>query len=511
MSGPVLHQAALARIASALGPDPAAAPGISAERQDARGAGATRVISGYIEKAGSQIRIEAYERDLATQKTIRSVSAESATPIGAMSAIAKQLSPSAQPYLTSNTEAIRLYAAGVESQSDDDLERAVAIDPNFGPAWAALVQREIARGDRDAARQTIARAGRYHLDGYDQADIDVENAGLNNDRHARVDALRRLSALSPGDTALLRIVAQAEMDVGEFADAASDWNKLAAVLPNDADAWNLLGYSRAYTGDYAGALSAIKEYQRLSASSANPLDSTGDVDFLFKKFKEAAASYLAANTKDPSFLNHGELYKAAWAKYYAGDKSGAEALFSQFRFTRDKAHEGSTPLFVADWLYRTGRGSDAVAMLRGAAAKLPAQTQPLAYSQLAIWDLLAGDRPLAAKDAALAGQPKSIPAFLARFCALPSASEKDWQARADKMLQGNAAGNLRLLAVGYALILDDKANDAIQVWEQIVDRSPGTDFFLRDVLAKLQDQPVKQPIVPNPDDLNQFAAVLDRL
>ncbi len=428
-----------------------------------------------------------------------------------MNGIAKQLSPSAQPYLTTNADALRLYAAGVESESDADLEQAVAADPNFGPAWAALIDRDAGRGDRDAAKQAIARAGRYHLDGYDQAAIDVVNASLNNDRHARVDALHRLSDLSPGDTALLQTVAEAQMEVGEFADAATSWNKLAAVLPNDANAWNLLGYSRAYTGDYPGALAAIKEYQRLNPASANPLDSTGDVHFLFKKFKEAAASYLAANTKNPEFLNHGDLYKAAWAKYYAGDKSGAEDLFSQFRFTRDKAHDPTTPLFVADWLYRTGRGADASAMLRSQASKLPPQTQPFAYSQLAIWDLLAGDRPAAAKDAALAGPPKSIPAFLAAFCVLPSASEKEWQARADRMLSGSGAANIRLLALGYALILDDKASLAIPVWEQIVDRSPGTDFFPRDILAKLQNQRVAQPIVPNPGDLNEFAALLDRL
>jgi tetratricopeptide (TPR) repeat protein len=511
LSGPVLHSAALARVAGSLGPEPAAAPGIYAEAGKARLAGATRVISGYVEKASGRVRIEAVERDLARAKTLRFVTAEDASPLGAMNAIAKKLSATAQPYLTANSEALRLYATGLESDSgDSELQQAVAADPDFGPAWAALAQRELARGDRDAATQTIARAAHLHLDAYDQATIEMAAATLNRDRDARVKALRRISALSPGDTVLLETVAQTETESGDFANAASDWNKLAATLPNDANSWNLLAYTLAYSGDYKGAMNAIPQYERLDPASANPLDSKGDIYFLFRKYKEAADSYLAANTKNPNFLNHGDLYKAAWAKYYAGDKSGAETLFSQFRSARDKAHDATMPLFAADWLYRTGRSADAIALLRqetqrGTAAK------PLEYSQLAIWDLLAGNRPAAATDAAAAGNLQSIPVFLAKFCAMTSASKEEWQARAERVFQGDGAANLRLLALGYALILDNKAPEAIPIWEQLVDKSPGTDFFMRAILARLRGRTVKQAIVPSPTDMNEFGAVLEHL
>ena len=511
MSGPVLHSAALARAAATLGSEPSTAPGISSEPADARLAGATRIITGYLQKAGSGIRVEASERDLTSQKTVRSVAAEDSTPVRAIAALARQLSSSALPYVTSDANAVRLYATGLESPgSDAELEQAVAADPKFGPAWAALVTRQLARGDRDAARETIAKSSRYHLDDYDQATIDAAKATLNNDRHARVKALRRISALSPGDAVLLRTVAQSEMDEGAFANAASDWNKLAAVLPNDANAWNLFGYSLAYAGDYKGALKAIQEYQRLDPRGANPLDSIGDVQFLFRKFQEAAGSYLAANTNNPEFMNHGELYKAAWARYYAGDKSGAESLFGQFRSAREKAHDATAPLFVADWLYRTGRSADGIALLRTEAQKDSA-AKPLVYSQLAIWDLLAGDRPAAARDAASAGTPQSLPVLLARFCSLPPASAEQWRERAETMIQGDGAANLRLLALGYALVLDGKSAEAIPVWQQIVDKSPATDFFVRAVLSKLEGQPVKRPIVPSPAEMNEFAAVLDRL
>src|SRR5262249_4236465 len=131
MSGPVLHSAALSRAAATLGSEPSAAPGVSSELGDARLAGAPRVITGYIQKVGSGIRVEASERDLTTQKTVRSMAAEDSTPVGAITAIAKQLSSNAQPYVTSDANAIRLYAAGLESTAGDgELEQAVAADPN---------------------------------------------------------------------------------------------------------------------------------------------------------------------------------------------------------------------------------------------------------------------------------------------------------------------------------------------------------------------------------------------
>ena len=68
LDGPVLPSAALARSRPTLGPRPAAVPGISGERQAALLAGATRLISGYIERANGQTLITAVEEDVSTGK-----------------------------------------------------------------------------------------------------------------------------------------------------------------------------------------------------------------------------------------------------------------------------------------------------------------------------------------------------------------------------------------------------------------------------------------------------------
>ncbi|MEP6715711.1 MAG: hypothetical protein ABJC09_09050 [Terriglobia bacterium] len=506
-SGPVLNFAALSRLSATLGPRPANVPGISAERTEALVAGATRLITGYVERSGGSLRIAADEFDVKSGRSIRSLSASDATVLGTLSQLSRKFSPAAQPYLTSSAEALRLYVAGLEGPGDQAvsaLELSLQADASFGPAWTLLVNANLARGNREAAKELIAKARRRKLDLLDQANLNFSDAVLRNDRSDRLTAMRQISNLSPGDTVLQRSVAQSDADAGDFEHAAEEWNKLAAVLPDNGSVWNQLGYARAFQGNYQSALAAVREYARLQPNDPNPLDSTGDIHYLFRKYSEAAASYLAANAKSPEFQLGGELYKAAWAKFNAGDKTGADAAFAQFKAVRLKAKAPGVWLFEADWLYRTGRKKEALAI----AAARPG---PEAKSQIAVWDLLAGDRSAAARAAAEAGQARSGPEFLVRFVTLPSASAEEWKKRAERMIPAPEATQIRLLAVGYALLLDDKAQDAVPVWTKIVEGGAGTDFFSRAILARLNGGKEKLAILPQPNAVNEFAAVLDQI
>jgi tetratricopeptide (TPR) repeat protein len=517
LDGPILGSTALNRLAPTLGPRPASAPGISSERAEALLAGANRVITGYLERPAGEIRITATEEDLTTGKTLRIVTAEGNSPMSALVQLTHQFSPRAHPAPTSNPEAMRAWATALESPPatrTELLDRAVRLDPDFGPAWAVMTAANLARGDRAAAAAAIERAKDRRLDELSRADLDLAAAQLAADRTAQIAALRRVASLSPADTLLLRTLAERETAAGQFEAAASDWKKLTAGSPNDALAWNSLGYARSYAGDYAGALAALREYARLRPKDANPSDSIGDLNYSFRKFGEAAASYLEARNKQPDFAQYGSLYKAAWAKFRAGDKKGADSLFSQFRTERLKARPSDeiVELLAGDWLYRTGREREAVAALRKVVSET--QSAPLridAYAQITIWDLLRGDRAQATKDAiAIGPKPTSAPVFTARFAAQPSAPAAEWEARAERMIPPSVTA-LRHLALGYALLLDGKREAALLVWKQIVDTNPATDFFARAVYARLQGKPVEQPLLPDPANLNQFSAILDNL
>ena len=78
------------------------------------------------------------------------------------------------------------------------------------------------------------------------------------------------------------------------------------------------------------------------------------------------------------------------------------------------------------------------------------------------------------------------------------------------MIPPSVAG-LRNLALGYALLLDGKREAALPVWERIVNENSATDFFARAVYARLQGKTLERPLLPDPVNLNQFSAVLDKL
>jgi hypothetical protein len=517
LDGPVLGASALSRMSQTLGPRPAAAPGISTERSDALVAGASRLITGYVARAAGQIRIAATEEDVATGRTLRVLTATAASPMAATDQLAREFSQHPSNLQTSNAEAWRAWAMALESppaESENLLRRALQFDPDFGAAWVTLASLNLARGDRAAAGNVIEQARHHKLDELSRANLELAQADLTGDRSARIAATRKVSALSPADTVLLRSLAEAETAAGQFAAAASDWSKVTAAFPNDSLAWNSLGYARSWAGDYAGALAALGEYQRLRPKDPNPSDSIGDVNYLFRKFAEAAANYLDAYKKQPAFLQSGDLYKAAWAKFSAGDKAGADSLFSQFHAERlkAKATDDIIDLLAADWLYRTGRQSQAVDALRKFTAETPSAPLRMdAYAQLTIWDLLQGDRAQADKDSAAIGPTAASPSvFMSRFAAQPSAPAAEWESRAQKSIPPSLT-TLRELALGYALVLDGKRDAALPVWERIVNTSSATDFFSRAVYARLQGKKEEQPLLPNPASFNQFQAILAHL
>jgi tetratricopeptide (TPR) repeat protein len=515
MDGGVLNPDALARLGQSLGPRVATAPGLSTNRASAVGSGANRLITGYVEHAPGGVRVTASEEDLATHKTLRTVSATSSAPFEALSRVAHEFSATAAEPGTTSAEAFRLYCTALDKPIQEApalLEQAVRLDPGYGRAWIALVRTAIAGGDRARAEDVARRAHAQKLAPVDLAWIDFESARASGDRAASLAAMRKVSELQPDDIELARSLAVAETNAGDFRGAVAAWKRITTSAPQDADAWNQLGYSLCWSGDYQGALAAIREYARVRPSEPNPIDSEGDIHFWFGKYSEAAKSYTAANVKSPSFLNGGELYKAAWSKFRAGDKAGADASFSGFQELRTRAKDPSVPLFVSDWQYRTGRAKEARDTANAALQKDSPPVRAAAAAQIALWDLMEGDRAAAAKDVTAGGNSGITPSdLIVRFAALPSASAAEWTARAEKALSAPQLVAIRQTALGYALVLDGKRDAALPVWEEIAAKASGTDFFARVMLARLKKEQPAVAVVPDPVNVNPFAALAEHL
>jgi len=515
MDGNVLSPDSVARLGQSLGPRITAAPGASTNRASAIASGANRLVTGYVERAPNGLRVTASEEDLATHKTLRTVSATAGAPFEAFNRVAREFSAKAAEPGTTSAEAFRLYCTALEKPIHEApalLEQAVRLDPGYGRAWIALVRTAIAGTDRARAEDVARRARAQKLAPVDLAWIDFEIARTGEDRAATLAAMRNVSELQPDDIELARSLATAETSAGDFREAAAVWKRITTSAPRDADAWNQLGYSLCWSGDYQAALAAIHEYAQVRPAEPNPLDSEGDIHFWFGKYSEAAKSYAAGDAKSPSFLNGGELYKAAWAKFRAGDKAGADASFAQFQERRTRAKDPAIPLFVADWQYRTGRTKEARNTANTTLQKDLPQVRAAVAAQLALWDLIEGDRAAAAKDVAAGGNSGITPsALIVRFAALPSASAAEWTARAQKDLGAPQLAAIRQTALGYALILDEKIDAAIPVWEDIAAKASGTDFFARVILARLKKQEPAVAVVPDPMNVNPFAALAGHL
>jgi hypothetical protein len=79
------------------------------------------------------------------------------------------------------------------------------------------------------------------------------------------------------------------------------------------------------------------------------------------------------------------------------------------------------------------------------------------------------------------------------------------------MLRGSGADSVRRLALGIALLLDGRKADAIPVWDKIADDAPGTDFFARNIDAKLKGEKPRVEMVPDSLAVNELLALPDKL
>ena len=68
---------------------------------------------------------------------------------------------------------------------------------------------------------------------------------------------------------------------------------------------------------------------------------------------------------------------------------------------------------------------------------------------------------------------------------------------------------MRALAVGYALLLDGKRQEALPVWKELSEKSRGNDFSIREIYPRLRGEQPKITQPPDPASVNPFAPVLD--
>jgi Flp pilus assembly protein TadD len=257
----------------------------------------------------------------------------------------------------------------------------VNLDPDFSAAWLSwaqsLASAAHARDALDVAQRALAREGlRSKLE---RTQIEMLAANLRQDGAARVAALADLTRLFPRDPRALRNLAQAQFAARQFSQAAQTYQTVIRLDPSGTLDLNLLGYAQACAGNAEEAKKAFEQYGKQPGQAINALDSLGEAMFLNGRFRDAEETFLEAYRKDPKFLDGADLWKAAHARWLAGDLSAADQLAEQYANAQARKGGPLAAWLQATWLYETGRKDQAAALLGREASN------QLFKQQLALW------------------------------------------------------------------------------------------------------------------------------
>jgi tetratricopeptide (TPR) repeat protein len=211
------------------------------------------------------------------------------------------------------TQDARYFLAQTEEHAGD-AERAAALygEITDGPYRAdAAIRRAgmLAKQDRLGEARELLKGTRA-ADADRAVDLYVAEADLLNRHGTREQALElyRLALQShPDDADLLYSRALVYSQLGRVPEAEADLLKVIAKEPDNADAYNALGYTLAdLTGRYAEALDLIEKALRLKPDTGAFLDSMGWVQYRLGNHA-VALDYLKrayAKLKDPEVAAH---------------------------------------------------------------------------------------------------------------------------------------------------------------------------------------------------------------
>jgi Tfp pilus assembly protein PilF len=331
---------------------------------------ADHFVHGYFTESGNTLRLTVEVEDASNHKMVERDQIDGPV-LQSLTALAKRLDPKAAPFSTSNEAATAAWGQG-------EFEKAVTLDPQFGAAWLSWIEGLARLGKTADAIEVAGRALRNPVKPEaDALRIELARASLEKDTAAERAALVKLTT-QLSDPRLLLNLASIDVRAREFALAEEDFKKVLAMEPANPDALNQLGYVYGYEGKIAEAEAAFAEYRKLPNQEANSYDSLGEVYFMNGKFAPAEKAFLRAQELNPALTSGGDLRKAAYAHWLAGDLRGADELFQKYLDFRARLHDPSLEWEHANWEYATGRKDQAIARVKKIAS-------PQAALELRIW------------------------------------------------------------------------------------------------------------------------------
>jgi len=164
--------------------------------------------------------------------------------------------------------------------------KAVELDPSFAMAMLGLARQS---SDRDQGITLVKRAARERsrLTERERLHVDLNLAGVEKKRDGVLKAARELHDKYPDDVRGASVLAGEQLSKGNPDQAIKIFEELLAVDPNNAEAYNQIGYYYGYRGDYDRAIDNLTKYQFISSDTANPFDSLGENQAYSGRYNEA--------------------------------------------------------------------------------------------------------------------------------------------------------------------------------------------------------------------------------
>jgi tetratricopeptide (TPR) repeat protein len=473
--------AALAEIAAArFQADPDFAFAVPSLRE-ARLRYATHMVQGYFSRP-DQLRVTL--REEGTQDNTEVVVLPFEGPLRVSEPLIEALGGSPAQYTTASATAVEARWQSELAQNHAEAmahaQRALAADPYYGAAHLRRVELARASGDpavfREAVDAASARDIRYTAP--ESAKLAAVRAQLNGDQASAAEAALAFARAERSDPAAWMVAAQQSLLAKQPGDAAIAIGQAIRFEPQNAGLWNQLGYAQAFAGNLEQATRSLRRYAELQPRSPNPMDSLGEVHFLFKRFDDAALYFSQAAELDRNFLGGQSFARAALARFLAGDLSKADEHFLAYEQVLRDLKDPLIPVRSALWLKATGRDQAAKAELSKTLDD-PNAVGPVRVAALSVrsfWLLSEGDRSAAAAAAHEAAGMATTPGgrllpSTAAFLASPSTAAEGWEARVQRALPTPELEPLRDKLLAWALLLDGHEQESVAVWQRIWERT----------------------------------------
>ncbi len=356
---------------------------------------------------------------------------------------------------TSSEEANRIYQEALLNErrfyfreAREGFAKALELDPQFAEAMLGLARRT--EGDQGLALVRRAAKERDRLTERERLHVDMQLAA----RERRMDDVLKIARAAhekyPDDARAAIALASHELMDGNTEKAVQIWTDLLAVEPNNADAYNQLGYYYGYRGDYDKAIENLRKYQFMAPDQANPYDSLGEIQANSGHYDEAIENLTRALRLKPDFY---ESYRHLGVAY-EGKGDSAKAIQAY----RKGADEASSDEARRE-LYRSGvraafRAGDAATV-----RELLAKQEVLPKNKYAEIDAAAREAVLAMLDGKPAEAERVVLSLKPKLEALLAKEENS----AVKKFYDPAWSYL----LARALAAEGKTKEAIPVLEEV--------------------------------------------